>query len=129
MYRAAEAGVVQRLIGKSALDFQEKVESGKQTVVGVNAYLGDQAEAGSLPSQRPSPGSMDAYLAELQEFRRRSDATAVAAARDALRRACADESDNIFARVVEAVEAGMTHGEVCGCLREELGFGEPLALV
>ncbi|MFQ5349747.1 MAG: hypothetical protein ACE5EG_04805, partial [Thermoanaerobaculia bacterium] len=24
--------------------------------------------------------------------------------------------------------AGMTHGEVCGCLRQELGFGEPLVV-
>ncbi len=129
MYKATEAGVVQRMIGKSALDFQEKVESGEQTVVGVNAYRSDDDAGERLPSQRPSPGSMDVCLAELRDHRRRRDRAAVAAARDALEGACGDEDDNIFARIVEAVEAGMTHGEVCGCLRRELGFGEPLAIV
>lgn len=129
MYKAVEAGLVQRLIGRSALEFQEKVESGEQTVVGVNAYQAEETEAESLPSQRPEPDSMERYLDDLSRHRERRDAAAVEAARDALRRACDDESDNVFARVVEAVEAGMTHGEVCGCLREELGFGEPLVVV
>ena len=31
-----------------------------------------------------------------------------------------------IARVVEAAEAGVTHGEIVGCLRKELGFGRPL---
>jgi len=37
MYAAAGAGIVQKLIGESARRFQEQVESGTQTVVGVNA--------------------------------------------------------------------------------------------
>ena len=128
MYRAAESGVVQRMIGESALEFQKQVESGDQTVVGVNAYRGEEAEAERLPAQRPAPGSVDRYLAELASHRQKRDQAAVAAARDALRRACDDKDDNVFARVVEAVEAGMTHGEVCGCLRQELGFGMPLVV-
>jgi len=44
----------------------------------------------------------------------------------ALSRACGDETDNIFGRLVEAADAGATHGEICACLREELGFGQPL---
>ena len=38
MYRAVESGLVQRLIGDSARRFQAQVDSGEQTVVGVNAY-------------------------------------------------------------------------------------------
>ena len=129
MYRAAETGYVQRAIGDSALAFQRRVESGEQTVVGVNAYRGDEAATEPLPSQRPAPGSIEDYLAELRAYRARRDAGAVAAAREALVAACRDPGDNVFARVVEAVEAGMTHGEVCGCLRDELGFGQPLVLV
>ena len=129
MYRAAEAGYVQRAIGESALEFQKRVESGEQTVVGVNRYRVDEAPHEALPSQRPTPGSIETYLAELRDYRDRRDAAAVARAREALVKACGDPADNVFARVVEAVEAGMTHGEVCGCLREELGFGRPLAVV
>src|SRR4051794_15501377 len=38
MYAAVESGLAQRLIGASALRFQQRVDSGEQTVVGVNAY-------------------------------------------------------------------------------------------
>jgi methylmalonyl-CoA mutase N-terminal domain/subunit len=38
MYRAVEKGIVQTMIGQSALAFQDRVESGEQTIVGVNAY-------------------------------------------------------------------------------------------
>ena len=31
--------------------------------------------------------------------------------------------------VLEAAEAGITHGEIVGCLRKELGFGHPLVIV
>ena len=41
MYRAVEAGLVQRMIGASAMRFQRKVEAGEQVVVGVNKYQAD----------------------------------------------------------------------------------------
>jgi methylmalonyl-CoA mutase N-terminal domain/subunit len=31
--------------------------------------------------------------------------------------------------VVASAEAGATHGEICGTLRRELGFGHVLAMV
>ena len=36
---------------------------------------------------------------------------------------------NVFAQVVAAAEAGCTHGEICGTLRRELGFGHVQAIV
>jgi methylmalonyl-CoA mutase, N-terminal domain len=53
----------------------------------------------------------------------------VQAALDAIARAANDARDNVFARVVEAAEAGCTHGEICGTLRRELGFGNVQAVV
>jgi methylmalonyl-CoA mutase N-terminal domain/subunit len=35
----------------------------------------------------------------------------------------------VFGKVVEAAEAGCTHGEICGRLRKELGFGHVQAIV
>jgi methylmalonyl-CoA mutase N-terminal domain/subunit len=49
----------------------------------------------------------------------------VEAAIGAMARACDDTHENLFERVVEAAVAGVTHGEICACLRERLGFGEP----
>ena len=42
MYQAVEKGLVQQMIGESALAHQLKIESGEQTVVGVNAYQIDE---------------------------------------------------------------------------------------
>ena len=42
MYKAVESGFVQQQIGESARRFQEQVDSGEQTVVGVNAYQVDE---------------------------------------------------------------------------------------
>src|SRR5205085_819480 len=50
MYAAVESGLVQRMIGASALRFQQRVDSGEQTVVGVNAYrAAAEDDAGRLP--------------------------------------------------------------------------------
>ena len=45
MYKAVESGLVQRMIGDSALRFQQRIERGEQTIVGVNAYRADEDAA------------------------------------------------------------------------------------
>jgi pivalyl-CoA mutase large subunit len=56
-------------------------------------------------------------------------AARVVHALDALARAANDERTNVFEHVVAAAEAGCTHGEICGTLRRELGFGHVQAIV
>ncbi len=130
MYRAVESGMVQRLIGASAQRHQEAIESGAQTVVGVNAYQVDE-DAQSRPAlARPYPAQIGAHLREFADWKaQRSSGTVAAALDDLARSAGAQGGDNIFGRVVEAAAVGCTHGEICGTLRRELGFGRPLALV
>ena len=53
MYKAVEAGLVQRMIGASAMRFQRRVESGEQVVVGVNKYHADDDAANRPPVERP----------------------------------------------------------------------------
>ena len=129
MYRAVESGLVQRMIGESARRFQQKVESGEQTVVGVNAYVADEDASERQPLARPDPAAMRAHLEGFKAFKAQRSAAAVRSALDALARAANDRRDNVFARVVEAAQAGCTHGEICGTLRRELGFGHVQAFV
>lgn len=129
MYRAVESGLVQKMIGESARRFQQKVESGEQTVVGVNAYVADEDAGARQPLARPDPGAMHAHLEAFKAFKAQRSQAQVAAALDALARAANDRNDNVFAKVVEAAQAGCTHGEICGTLRRELGFGHVQAFV
>ncbi len=129
MYRAVEAGLVQRMIGESARRFQQQVESGEQTVVGVNAYRADEHRNARQPLARPAPEAMRRHLEAFRAFKASRSPRLVEGALDDLARAANNSKRNVFAQVVEAAEAGCTHGEICGRLRRELGFGHVQAAV
>ncbi|MGW8271399.1 MAG: methylmalonyl-CoA mutase family protein [Burkholderiales bacterium] len=128
MYRAVEQGLVQRMIGDSALAFQKRVETGEQTIVGVNAYQVEEDADAYAVLEYPARDRIDAQLARLADYKAQRANAPVQKALDGLARA-AQGSDNIMAQVVAAAEAGATHGEICAVLRRELGFGQPLAIV
>jgi len=125
MFNAVANGLVQDKLGESSLEFQRRVESGQQTIVGVNAYQDDEPVP-VTPLERPDRIAMEAQLGKLKQFKADRSHADVERALASLARACEDETDNIFGRLVDAADAGATHGEICACLRAELGFGQPL---
>ncbi len=129
MYAAVEAGLVQAMIGESARKFQQQVESGEQTVVGVNAYAMEEDCSARPINARPDRGGLQALIDDFKTFKATRSQAPVQQALDALARAAGDVKDNVFARVVEAAEAGCTHGEICHTLRREMGFGHVQAVV
>ena len=129
MYRAVEQGMVQKAIGASARSFQDKVESGEQTVVGVNAYQVEEGRSERQALPLPDAAKMQAHLAAFKAYKETRSQGAVGGALDRLAAAAGNPAQNIFARVVEAAEVGCTHGEICATLRRELGFGQPLIVV
>jgi methylmalonyl-CoA mutase N-terminal domain/subunit len=129
MYRAAESGRVQQMIGESALRFQRKVESGEQTLVGVNAYQIDETDKVRQALEKPDPVHMARHLASFKAWKAARSQDAVRQSLDDLARAAESRDANVFEAVVAAADAGCTHGEICGRLREVLGFGQPLAIV
>lgn len=126
MYRAVETGLVQAMIGESALAFQNRVESGEQTVVGVNKYRVDGDAATHTALARPAPETIAAQLERLERYRKHRDNDAVARALDQLAEAANSDGINVYGAAVDAVIAGATHGEVVATLRREMGTGEPL---
>jgi methylmalonyl-CoA mutase, N-terminal domain len=126
MYKAVEAGLVQTMIGESALAFQEQVETGAQKVVGVNCYQADEAALAAGATERPDPVRMREHVAAFRRFKDERDGEKVQKALDAISRAASSERENIYERVVEAADVGVSHGEIVSCLRRELGFGQPL---
>jgi methylmalonyl-CoA mutase N-terminal domain/subunit len=128
MYAAVEEGLVQKMMGVSATTFQERVERGEETIVGVNAYQVDEDASAREPLERPDPAEIEAQIAKLKAFKASRDQAAVDAALDDLAAAAKSDDRNVFAAVIEAADAGATHGEICTCLRRELGFGQPLVV-
>lgn len=126
MFKAVQSGFVQKMIGTSALEFQDQVESGEQTIVGVNAYQVDEDASARPVLERPDQAYMEAQVARLKAVKAARDLAVVNRAVEALRHAAQSTSDNIFAAEIEAVRAGVTMGEIVRVLREELGFGRPL---
>jgi len=129
MCEAVAANLVQRRIGESARRFQQAIESGEQTVVGVNAYQTEEDRSARPALARPDPQRMRSHLAAFAVHKASRSAATVTAARDALARAANDARTNVFEAVIAAAEAGCTHGEICTTLRREMGFGHVQALV
>lgn len=123
MYAAVDQGIVQRMIGKSAFEYQNRIETGAEKVVGVNCYQSDTAEQ-EVETYRPNRAAMEAQVAAFRTFKSGRDQDAVRQAIDNIARA-ANGSDNIYQRVVDSTLIGVTHGEIIACLRRELGFGHP----
>ncbi len=128
MYNAVESGLVQAMIGDSALAFQEQIESGEQQWVGINCYVADESAAAEPLPYRPDPEAMEAFVRTFKAFKASRSRTAVQHAIDNLARAAGSDKENIFEKVVDAAVCGVTHGEIVACLRTELGVGEPLLM-
>ncbi len=129
MYKAAEQGVVQRMIGRSAMAFQQQIESGEQPQVGVNAYQAAPGPEESEILQRAELTAIEERVAGLKRYKQERDQGALRRGLDGLARAANSEDENVYAAVVEAAMQGATHGEICATLRREFGFGQPLPLV
>ena len=129
MFKAVEAGLVQRWIGESALAFQNRVDSKEQTIVGVNKYLHEDDQSSAQPLKRPTDEIISQQLHKLSQFKANRSQADFNAALSRLRQAARNKQENVFAAIVDAVSSGVTHGEVVDCIRQELGFGQPQTIL
>ena len=119
MLRAIETGYVQREIGRAAYDYQCKVESGEQTVVGINRFTVSQEAA--TPLLRIDPEFERRQVERLRTVRAGRDQAAVTASLDSVESA-ARSTENLIPKLINAVEANATLGEISDRLR--IVFGE-----
>jgi methylmalonyl-CoA mutase, N-terminal domain len=119
---AIEQGWVQGAIADAAYEYQRRVESGAQVVVGVNRFV--DASAATVPVVKIDETVAREQAAALARLRAERDVPAVTAALDAVR-ATAAGSDNILYPIRAALAAQATVGEVCGVLRQVWGEYQP----
>ena len=120
MAKAIEAGIPKQRIEESAARIQARIDSGAQTVVGVNSYVTDTDE--DIPILKVDNDTVRAgQIARLKRLRAERDTDATMAALDALTR-CADTGNgNLLALAVEAARAKATVGEISDALEKVWG--------
>jgi len=113
---------MQREIQEAAYRYQQEVESKARVVVGVNEFVADEPPPGDLFQVDPRVG---AALAErLERLRRTRDRAAADRALEAVERA-ARGRENLLPRILDAVNASVTLGEICATLRQVFGVHQP----
>ena len=126
MARALEQGIPKLRIEEAAARTQARIDSGRQTVVGVNRYRLEEEE--NLDVLRVDNASVRAaQVARLERLRAERDSEAVQGALEALSSAAADGSGNLLELAVDAARACATVGEMSDAL--EKAFGRHVAPV
>jgi methylmalonyl-CoA mutase N-terminal domain/subunit len=116
---AIEAGWVQAEIESSAYAWTNAVESGRRTIVGVNAYVEQGGERIEL--HRLDPASERRQVERTRRVRAERDAAAAERALAGVREA-ARGTGNMLPPLGDALRALCTVGELCAVLREEWGM-------
>jgi methylmalonyl-CoA mutase N-terminal domain/subunit len=115
---AIEQGFIQEAIGRSAYEYQQKIETKEKIIVGVNSFL--TGEKDKIPLLRIDDSIRKVQIGRLQALRNRRDPARVDSVLQDLNDKAAS-GENIMPVVVEAVERLCTLGEIADTLREIFG--------
>ncbi|PYR12046.1 MAG: methylmalonyl-CoA mutase [Acidobacteria bacterium] len=126
MVEAIEHGFPQKEIAESAYRFQQAVERKEKIIVGVNDFV--QQDAPPIEILYIDESAAEKQLAKLDRLKKTRNADQVARSLDALR-AAARSTENLMPRILDAVRAYATVGEMCDALREVWGEYEEVPII
>lgn len=116
--KAIETGYMQNEIQDSSYEFQKRMESKDEIIVGVNQFLVE--EEISLESLRIDPIIEETQRRKLAALRENRNAEKVSELLSHLEN-LANSSDNLMPIFIECIENDITLGEICGVLRKTWG--------
>ncbi|MFI5409008.1 methylmalonyl-CoA mutase [Kaistia sp. UC242_56] len=117
MAKAIEAGIPKLRIEEAAAKTQARIDSGQQTVVGVNKYrLDDEPDIDVLKVDNSSVRAQQ--IEKLRQLRAERDPAAVEAALAALAGSARSGEGNLLALAVDAARAKATVGEISAALEK-----------
>jgi methylmalonyl-CoA mutase len=120
MAKAIEAGIPKLRIEEAAARTQARIDSGRQTVVGVNKFLLTEKE--DVPVLKVDNAQVRAQqIAQLEQLRGERDPKAVEEKLNALTRAAETGEGNLLALAIEAGRAKCTVGEISYALEKVYG--------
>jgi methylmalonyl-CoA mutase len=120
MAKAIEAGIPKRMIEQAATATQGRIDSGRQTIVGVNKYR-PESEAEIAILKVDNRAVRRRQLEKLERLRAERDETAVKQALDALTRYAETGTGNLLEGAVAAARAKATVGEISDALEKVYG--------
>ena len=126
MVEAIERGFPQQEIAESAYRFQQAFERKEKIMVGVNAFV--QQDDPPIEILYIDESTADTQLAKLEVLKKTRNQDAVARALDSLR-AAARTTENLMPRIIDAVRAYATVGEMCDALRDVWGEYEEVPII
>ena len=120
MAKAIEAGIPKLRIEEAAAKTQARIDSGHQSVIGVNKYQPtDEAPIEVLKVDNSAVRQMQ--LDKLKKLKAERDPAALKEALDALTRAADRGNGNLLALAVDAARAKATVGEISAALEKVYG--------
>jgi methylmalonyl-CoA mutase, N-terminal domain len=118
MVQAVKQGFPQREIADAAFELQSAIDSGRRTVVGVNAYT--ESDESETPILRIDPTLEQKQIERVRAVRARRSGAHVEAVLAELRSSAAGER-NLMALLLEAARAHATEGEIVQALQDVWG--------
>ncbi|HJZ73514.1 MAG TPA: methylmalonyl-CoA mutase family protein, partial [Vicinamibacterales bacterium] len=122
---AIESGLIQREIQESSYRAQLAIDAGTATVVGVNQFASD-SDGPTIETLAIDPAVESRQVERVRAVRAGRSAAAWRAALDSVTQAARDGS-NLVPRIVAAVEAQATVGEIADAMRTVFGEFEETA--
>ena len=120
MARAIESGLPKRRIEEAAARRQARIDSGRETIVGLNRYRAPE-DTPIETLEVDNTVVLEAQVARLKKLRAERDEQRTTAALDAIT-ACAESGDgNLLALSVEAARARATVGEISMAMEKVFG--------
>jgi methylmalonyl-CoA mutase N-terminal domain/subunit len=118
MVEAIEKGFVQQEIQDSAYAYQLEVEKGEQVVVGVNKFQIKEDPPSNL--LKVDPSIQVSQIAKINDVKASRDNDLVKVKLAEIKKA-AQSTENLMPKILEAVKAYATLGEITGTMQEVFG--------
>ena len=118
MLKAIERGFVQQEIQNAAYEYQQAVDRGDAVVVGVNRFGVEEEKP--IPTQKIDPALESKQIARVRALRARRDQGPWKSALGLVETA-ARSGENLMPRILAAVEAYATVGEISDAMRRVFG--------
>ncbi len=127
MIRAIEKGYVQKEIQDAAYQYQIRIASGEQVVIGLNKFYIEEPPLRGLP--RVNPSIRDIQIQKLENVKKTRDDGKVKDSLENLRKGAQESSRNLMPYILDAVKAYATIEEICTVLKQEFGEFQEIIVV